>query len=690
MGQIMEVHTIAYSKSHRPCGKVQARGKIDDEANTLSTGDGCTNQSTGNYVFTKEENMSEIKIINKDCKYDSEAVLDTEGIGQCLRANKGGTSGNSLLVDVTQPSEPTIRIRKLTPVECERLQGYPDGHTAFGRRPDGSVYEMSNTQRYKMCGNGISSPVPAYLFPKIFGTDHIRVMSLFSGCGGTELLLPSNFEVVGHCEFDKHASAVLNYHYPNIPNFHDVTEFVDKEVPEFDMLVGGFPCFTAGTLVTTSEGLKKIEDIRKGDLVLTHTNQFKKVVIPMRKVADHYNKLKIQGVYELQATDEHPFYVRRMGRKWNNERRSYDRVFSDPKWVDCRELSIGDFIGIPLNKNSIVPTIEGVDTSSEDLWRLVGRYLADGYRTTGNRVGKANKRAYRTIITCGHHEYDEVNELITKAGYAPSVSKERTSYKFNIGNKYLWDFLEGFGRGAASKRLPGFVFDLPVSLLKPLIEGYLSGDGFEVKYREGSNKDQLAIVSISLELLTGFQQLIQKVYRTHSTITKSKVPPTKIIEGRTVNQNEFYTLRFYKTKPKQSKYHVDGDYIWTPFKSRTRVETEVPVYNFEVEDDNSYCVHNLIVHNCQAWSIAGLRKGFDDQRGQLIYNVFDILRKHKPKFLCLENVKGLLSKDGGDAFEAIMEYLSELGYELDFEVVNSKHFGLAQNRERVFIFGKLK
>ena len=93
---------------------------------------------------------------------------------------------------------------------------------------------------------------------------------------------------------------------------------------------------------------------------------------------------------------------------------------------------------------------------------------------------------------------------------------------------------------------------------------------------------------------------------------------------------------------------------------------------------------------CQSWSIAGLRKGFSDDRGQLIYNVFDILRKFRPQALVLENVKGLLTKDNGDAFEAIMEYLSELGYELDFEVVNSKHFGLAQNRERVFIFGKLK
>jgi DNA (cytosine-5)-methyltransferase 1 len=95
---------------------------------------------------------------------------------------------------------------------------------------------------------------------------------------------------------------------------------------------------------------------------------------------------------------------------------------------------------------------------------------------------------------------------------------------------------------------------------------------------------------------------------------------------------------------------------------------------------------------CQSFSIAGLRQGFNDDkgRGNLIYNVFDIIQKHKPKYLLGENVKGLLSHDKGATFEAIMEGLSSCGYDVDFELVNSKHFGVAQNRERVFIFGVKK
>jgi DNA (cytosine-5)-methyltransferase 1 len=94
---------------------------------------------------------------------------------------------------------------------------------------------------------------------------------------------------------------------------------------------------------------------------------------------------------------------------------------------------------------------------------------------------------------------------------------------------------------------------------------------------------------------------------------------------------------------------------------------------------------------CQPFSIAGSRKGFKDVgKGDLIFHVFDFIKKYKPKYLLAENVKGLLNHNKGDTFISILKGLSSLGYEVDFELVNSKNFGLAQNRERVFIFGKLK
>ena len=91
---------------------------------------------------------------------------------------------------------------------------------------------------------------------------------------------------------------------------------------------------------------------------------------------------------------------------------------------------------------------------------------------------------------------------------------------------------------------------------------------------------------------------------------------------------------------------------------------------------------------CPSFSIAGKRKGLEDVRGQLVFEIIRILRGKKPKMFLLENVKGLLSHDKGKTMEIICEELCESGYAIDFEVLNSKNFGVPQNRERVFIVGK--
>lgn len=187
--------TVAYSKSTRK-SHIDVRGKVDGEANTISTGDGGANMSSQNFVA-------------EDCSnFDN------------------------------------IRIRKLTPTETERLQGYPDSHTKFGKKQNGTVYEMSNTQRYKQTGNGVSSPVAATILQALIpGDEIVRVQSLFSGILGTELNLPARFQLTGTCEFDKYASDVIRFHHPHLPNFHDVTKLCDRtDVPDFDLLTFGFPC----------------------------------------------------------------------------------------------------------------------------------------------------------------------------------------------------------------------------------------------------------------------------------------------------------------------------------------------------------------------------------------------------------------------------------------------------------------
>jgi len=99
--------------------------------------------------------------------------------------------------------------------------------------------------------------------------------------------------------------------------------------------------------------------------------------------------------------------------------------------------------------------------------------------------------------------------------------------------------------------------------------------------------------------------------------------------------------------------------------------------------------HNFLTAGfpCQSFSIAGRREGFQDKtRGTLFWEILRVLRDKRPSYLLLENVKGLLSHEQGRTFAIILLSLDELGYDVEWQVLNTKYW-LPQNRERVFIFG---
>lgn len=94
---------------------------------------------------------------------------------------------------------------------------------------------------------------------------------------------------------------------------------------------------------------------------------------------------------------------------------------------------------------------------------------------------------------------------------------------------------------------------------------------------------------------------------------------------------------------------------------------------------------------CQAFSIAGKRLGFlDSTKGTLFFEIARATQQIKPRYLFFENVKGLLNHDSGNTFRTILNTLDELGYDVEWRIINSKNHGVAQNRERVYIIGHLR
>ena len=92
---------------------------------------------------------------------------------------------------------------------------------------------------------------------------------------------------------------------------------------------------------------------------------------------------------------------------------------------------------------------------------------------------------------------------------------------------------------------------------------------------------------------------------------------------------------------------------------------------------------------CQAFSIAGHRRGFEDTRGTLFFEVMRLAKERQPQILFAENVSGLLNHEGGVTFGIIISTMAELGYSVEWQVLDSQNFGVPQHRERVFIVGHL-
>lgn len=108
-------------------------------------------------------------------------------------------------------------------------------------------------------------------------------------------------------------------------------------------------------------------------------------------------------------------------------------------------------------------------------------------------------------------------------------------------------------------------------------------------------------------------------------------------------------------------------------------------------DEKDIPDHQLLLAGfpCQSFSIAGMRKGFDDTRGTLFFDVARILKEKKPKYVLLENVKNLVSHDKSNTIKKIIWTLSDIGYTVDFTVINSCEAGVPQNRDRTYICGVL-
>ncbi|MBF84452.1 MAG: hypothetical protein CL489_08265 [Acidobacteria bacterium] len=489
----------------------------------------------------------------------------------------------------------------------------------------------------------------------------MKALSLFTGVGGIDLALESEgIDVVQMCEVDPFCVSILNKRFPNIPVHDDIRTLDGSQFKGVDIVVGGFPCFTKDAMISTENGLKKIDSLNVGERVLTHTNVYKPIKSRMVTKNKPVHEINIQGLPKIFGTEEHPFYVRE----------KIGKVFKEPIWLPVNELKKNvHYCGIPINQLS-----ENPYKLTEEECYILGRYLADGhtikrYRTNENRP---KDRYWGVVLSIGDAKLTDFKSKIS-SNY--TLHKHTKSvHRAIFSSKRLVKIAEQHcGIGSGNKFISDMILSLPKPLLESFYNGYVSGDGY-------SDGRTMTISTVSKNLAITFSLMVAKLYEIPCSYRYVKTDDTKVIEGRIVNQKDYHRVQFV-LNPKRKLGYSDGNHLWVKFRDMNFYRYET-VYNIEVDDDNSYVVNGVVVHNCQPFSTAGKQKGEEDER-YLWNEMCRIIRQSRPNWVIGENVKGLLQT----GIETVESDLRNEGYEVRTYVLSAKDVGAYHGRERVFIIG---
>lgn len=503
------------------------------------------------------------------------------------------------------------------------------------------------------------------------------------------------------CEFDKCAAesyCAVHGVNPSL-NIGDITKVNEKEVPDFNTMVGGSPCFVSDTLILTDCGYKRICDLSLSDRVLTDKNEF----MPVRKIGktdkQPIYRLTAQGILPIKATYNHPFYVKTKDKN----------VLSEPFWNNMGDLKHGDYIAVPIlstytdfgEGHSYSKVIPKHELSEKEAW-VLGRYIADGY------IRKSD-----VVLCIGKDKTDDIQFL---EGFDYSMLRKSVScFGCHIKNKKLLSIIREYrmDRKAHEKEIPPEILYVEPELLKVFLDGYFSGDGCVIN-------NIYQATTVSQKLAFSLSVAIQKAYGVGCRIYFDKRPAHCEIEGRIVNQRDTYMIRFNPNTNGNEHYNVDFENmcVWYPIKGVVDTGEKCDVYNIEVDNHHTYIAGNAIVHNCQDFSVAGKQGGtvwtckecehtynpleahftkrdncprcgavtIEKNRSSLIVEWLRFLREKNPRFAIYENVKNIVGSRFRETFDLFIRELEDYGYNVYWKVLNAKHYGIPQNRERVYCF----
>lgn len=544
--------------------------------------------------------------------------------------------------------------------------------------------------------------------------------SLFAGAGGFDLgFEAAGFRCAWQVEIDRTCRAVLARHWPDVPRFEDVRDCGRHNLAPVDVVVGGFPCFPAGTLILTRAGLVPIEVIRVGDEVYTHAGRWRPVTRTMTREAPATVTLGGGINFSLTTTPEHPV-LSSAGRvkkhKPHAERGPgnwYDTAYSPPEWRPADE-TVGRYWATPVmggdGQPPPVPDVRGrgnrppiPSSATEAFMWVVGAWVGDGWvRRRKDRAGSLSA----FVVCCPEAEARYLLGRLNAAGFRVTVTVERTVCKLVVSNRAVAEWLVAhFGEKCHGKRIPVWLLECAEPYRRAFLDGYVWADG------EVRASGEWRVTSVCRPLVVGAALLGTSLGYACSTY-HTAMPSTCVIEGRVCNQRDQFVVTGRPFRKQSSAFRLGG-HVFSKCR-KTAPGGPATVFNLAVADDESYVADGVVVHNCQGVSVAGRRRGLADGRTGLWWEMHRIVSELLPRWVVWENVPGLLTgyddaaddeaapegEGPGGVFVpgagggtvggrrwwagAVVRSLSDVGYVGAWRVLDARFFGVPQRRRRVF------
>ena len=490
------------------------------------------------------------------------------------------------------------------------------------------------------------------------------------------------------------------------------------------------PCLPGHEHVLTAEGSRPIDEVRAGDLVLSHRGRYR----PVLKVGSHLYTgqiygFRLNGTVEMrQFTAEHPLWRRRVVRAAGS--RAKKRSLGPAEFVPASEVRVGDRIGFPVEnprkgcvrefvvsfgdpqmvvrggtrtgryaKPRHEAWLERVadlrpHAESEALWFLLGVYLGDGYR----------RAACHEVIFCvgalGGELHRRVDAALTALGLKCYVDDDGgdTNVKLRTSSKHLCAIAGAFGDSAEAKTVPEQLMHMENEQLKWLFDGYFAADGSAQDVRSTRRQARLQprrkIASVSLPLLRSFQRLLLRLGE-FWCINKCWPGGEQTIMGRRVQTLPRFELVHRADAQKRSVAEFIDGAVWVRVREIGTRAAKERVWNLEVFEDDTFCVHLMATHNCKGFSgllskAAASAEKYQTMNRLLLQGLFLVCEawSKPPPLIVVENVPRIATR-GAHLLTQVRSMLSTYGFR--FHEANhdcGEIGGLAQRRRRFLLVAR--